>query len=191
METKQVRGVKVLLPSQDEAVATSWPHAETLGREKLSNTRFESVDLSSHRWTDVSVSRCRFVGCRMMGFTVTGGTFADVLFERCRIDYAVFSRVKATGSVAFVDCTFTDAEFSGGDLSGTVFAGCDLRGAAFEAVKLVGADLRGSEVSGLSGVGSLKGAEMTEGQLTDLFMSLAAELELKLTRLEPDGLEGG
>lgn len=183
MESKQVRGTRVLLPSDDNAAVTIWPYPSTIEEEKVTNAEFRNVDLSSHRWNGVTVSRARFVDCRMMGIRISDVSFSDVLFEGCQLDYADFSRVRAKGSVTFVNCKLKESAFEDSDLSGIVFADCLLQDAEFSSAKMAGTDLRGSDLSGVKGLLSLKGVEVTSEQLTTLFESLTRELDLKVSEL--------
>ncbi|WP_243742459.1 pentapeptide repeat-containing protein [Actinorugispora endophytica] len=162
---------------------TVWPFADLLEREKVGNTGFRDVDLSSHRWTGVTLNRCRFVGARLTGLAVSGASLSDVLFEDCTFDYAVLDGVRVTGDVAFVNCSFRESVFSGSDLGGAVFDGCAL-GAEFDTSRMRDADLRGSDLSGLSGLASLKGATVAEAQLRQLLDVMVGELRLTVAEAD-------
>lgn len=181
METKAVRGTKVLLPSEDETPVTSWSYGTPLEGEDITNTEFRGVDLSSHRWEKVTLSRVAFYDSRMMGFTSEEATLNDVLFEGCQFDYAALARIRIKGSVIFVDCRFREAVFIGGDWGPVVFEGCSLAGVELDSVKMKGTDIRGCEVPGITGVSSLKGAQVSPGQLPELFDSFAKDLELNVS----------
>ncbi|WP_246335026.1 radical SAM protein [Spinactinospora alkalitolerans] len=171
-------------PSEDEDAVTAWPFGSPLEREKVSNTEFRGVDLSSHRWKDITVTRCRFSNARFMGLALAGASLSDVLFENCQFDFAVLDRLKVAGDVAFIGCSFKEAAFSNSDLSRAVFDDCTLSGAEFDSTRMQDADLRASNLSGISGLSSLKGVQVTEAQLADLFQALASELELKVTDID-------
>jgi uncharacterized protein YjbI with pentapeptide repeats len=181
MQTKEVRGAKILLPSEDEPPVSFWPFGTPLEDEKINNTEFRGVDLSTHRWEKVILSRVVFTGSRMMGHTVEDLTLSDVLFEGCQFDYAVFNKLRVKESVAFINCRFREAVFSGGDIGGAVFDDCAFQGTEFDSVRMKNTDIRGSEISGISGIVSLKGAKVSEAQLPNLFDSFAEELELKVS----------
>lgn len=183
METKEVRGAKVLLPSGDETPVSSWPFGTPLEGEKITNAEFRGVDLSSHRWEKAELSRVVFADSRMMGLTTEDVTLSDVLFQGCQFDYATLSRLRVKGSVAFVNCRFREAIFTGGDLGSTVFDDCSLSGVEFDSVKMTGTDIRECEVSGISGVSSLKGAYVAPNQLPELFDAFAKDLGLKVSEV--------
>jgi uncharacterized protein YjbI with pentapeptide repeats len=59
-----------------------------------------------------------------------------------------------------------------------VWDGCKLSATQFDACDLRGADLRGQELSTVVGVGSLRGAVISEGQVPGLTEAFLAELDL-------------
>ena len=109
-------------------------------------------------------------------------SMSDVLFEGCQFDYATWEQVKVTGDVAFVGCSFKEAEIIGSDLRGAVFDDCAFA-ADIKSTKMSGADLRGSDLSGLSGLASLYGAQVTELQLRQLSEVMIRDLDLTITEL--------
>ncbi|PSK96874.1 uncharacterized protein YjbI with pentapeptide repeats [Murinocardiopsis flavida] len=177
MDTHEVRGVKVLLPSDDEPPVSSWPFPAPLEQERVTNTDFHNVDLSSHRLTDVTLNRCRFVGSRLMGVVLTRVTMADVLFQGCQFDYAMWENVRLTGDVAFIDCSFRETAIATSDLKNAVFDNCTLA-AEITSTTMTGTDIRGSDLSGLSGLTSLSGANVAESQLRSLIEVMVRDLNL-------------
>ena len=182
MQTAEIRGAKVLLPSDDEPAVRVWPYPDPLEEEKVANTHFASLDLTSHRLVDVNLNRCRFTGSRLMGVSLARVSMSDVLFEGCQFDYATWEQVKVTGDVAFVGCSFKEAEIIGSDLRGAVFDDCAFA-ADIKSTKMSGADLRGSDLSGLSGLASFHGAQVTELQLRQLSEVMIRDLDLTITAL--------
>lgn len=126
METVEVRGARVLLPSDEGDPATSWPYPSPLVGETVSNMEFRSVDMASKGLADVTISRCRFTESQLIGVAMRAVTLKDVIFEGCQFGYAMWERVRAAADVAFVDCSFRDAAFRNCDLRGAVFADCVL-----------------------------------------------------------------
>lgn len=183
MEIKAVRGTKVLLPSEDETPVTSWSYGTPLKGEEITNMEFRGVDLSSHRWEKVTLSRVAFYDSRVMGISLEESTLNDVLFEGCQFDYATLTRVRFKGSVAFVNCRFREAVLIGGDWGPVVFEDCSLVGVELDSVKMKGTDIRGCEVSGITGVFFLRGAQVSPGQLPELFDSFAKDLELTVSEV--------
>lgn len=183
MQTTNVREATILLPSADDEPTTIWEYPDSLNEEKITNTAFRGLDLSSHRWKDVTLSRVWFKNCRMMGLNLTSAEFKDVLIEGCQLDYSMFARLRTTGSVAFVDCKLTESVFRGSDLSGVVFSECTFDQVELHSTKMTGTDLRGNDISGLKGVWSLQEAEVSGAQLTTLMDSLVDDLNLKVSDL--------
>jgi uncharacterized protein YjbI with pentapeptide repeats len=69
-------------------------------------------------------------------------------------------------------------EFTGCDLAGCLFDDCDLRLASFGPGHYRGGDLRGNDLSALTGAASLKRAISDRAQTMQLGEELAAELEM-------------
>lgn len=182
METARIRGANVLLPSDDEAPVTSWPHPNPLEEERVANTDFRSVDLSSHRLVDVTIDRCRFRTSRLMGVSLVRVSLRDVVFEGCQFDYATWIQVRALSDVAFVGCFFKEAAFEGCDLREAVFDDCAF-GVALQGSSLTGADLRESDLAGLSGLASLRGAKVTAMQLRQLSEVMVSDLGLTVVEV--------
>ncbi|WP_433700795.1 pentapeptide repeat-containing protein [Nocardiopsis sp. CA-288880] len=182
METARVRGAKVLLPSDDEAPVASWTYPNPLEEERVANTDFRSVDLSSHRLVDVTVDRCRFRASRLMGVSLVRVSLRDVVFEGCQFDYATWTRVRVVSDVAFVGCSFKETVFEGCDLRDAVFDDCAF-GVDLQGTSLVGADLRGCDLSGLSGLASLRGAEVSAMQLRQLSEVMVRDLDLTVSEV--------
>lgn len=101
-----------------------------------------------------------------------------VVFTDCKMDYATFNRVRASGPVMFVRCSLREAEFSGSDISGSLLDECDLTLATFENGQYAACDLRGNDLSALRGVRHLRRIVVNSAQLGQLAVSLAAELEI-------------
>jgi len=93
---------------------------------------------------------------------------------------AARARITATRmeSVEFTGCSLREAELTGCDLAGCLFDNCDLRLASFGPGHYGGCDLRGNDLSALTGAASLKRAIIDRAQTMQLGEALAAELEL-------------
>ncbi len=182
MQTAEIRGAKVLLPSDDELAVRAWPYPNPLEEEKVANTHFTSLDLASYRLVDTTLNRCRFTGSRLMGTSLTRVTMTDVLFEGCQFDYTTWQQVKATSDVAFVDCSFKEAEIIGSDLRDVVFDDCAFA-TDIKNTKMSGTDLRGSDLLNLSGLASLHGVKVTDIQLRQLSEVMIRDLDLTIAEI--------
>src|SRR4051812_8287690 len=88
----------------------AWTRA-TLNKVTITRSRMTNADLSSTRVIDNKWDRCELRGCTLIGANLGGGTFKNVIFDNCRLDYAVLDRIRATGPVAFVGCVLTETTF--------------------------------------------------------------------------------
>ncbi|AZK95635.1 MULTISPECIES: pentapeptide repeat-containing protein [Streptomyces] len=146
----------------------------------LHGVEINSSDLGSARWSRSKLTRVRFHDCKVMGAALDGMVLDDVLFEKCRFDYAGFENVRADGPVAFVGCAFTEAVFTDCDLSGAVFSDCGLRLTEFGGGRYRDTDLRGNELSQIRGVANLAKVRIESGQQTDLAQALVHELGITI-----------
>ena len=109
---------------------------------------------------DADVESLLIEDCRL-GFTnLAGTTVRDLLIRATRIDELDLSGIDAQ-RVRFEDCQVGTLRLHGGSLSDV--------------------DLRGLEMRTVSGVGSLAGATVSSGQLSELAPLLAQHLGLRVT----------
>ena len=122
----------------------------------------ELVDSRIGAWElyDADVESLLMEDCRL-GFTnLAGTTVRDLLIRATRIDELDLSGIDAQ-RVRFEDCRVGTLRLHGGSLSDV--------------------DLRGLEMRTVSGVGSLAGATVSSGQLSELAPLLAQHLGLQVT----------
>jgi uncharacterized protein YjbI with pentapeptide repeats len=160
-------------------------------RATIIETRMDSVeitgcDLSSLRWTGGKLSRVRFDACRLLGARLEGMTLEHVVFAGCKLDYATLDEIKATGPVVFAGCSLREAALTGCSLAGSLFDDCDLRLTDFGAGYYRGCDLRGNDLSAVTGAAHLKHVTIDQAQTMQLGAALAAELEMTIGN-DPEG----
>ena len=122
----------------------------------------ELVDSRIGAWElyDADVESLLMEDCRL-GFTnLAGTTVRDLLIRATRIDELDLSGIDAQ-RVRFEDCQVGTLRLHGGSLSDV--------------------DLRGLEMRTVNGVGSLAGATVSSGQLSELAPLLAQHLGLRVT----------
>ena len=163
------------------------------GRVSLIGVRVDSVeftgcDLSSLRWAAGKISRVRFEACKLLGARFEGVTLEHVVFIGCKLDYATLDQIRATGPVLFADCSLREVEFTGCDLAGSLFDDCDLRLTDFGRGSYRGCDLRGNDLSALSGTRHLKRIVIDRAQTMQLAEALAMELDVTFGDDMPDPL---
>ena len=107
--------------------------------------------------------------------TITSTRISDIHAD-CKLDYATFERVRAGGPVLFAGCSLREAVFTGCNLTGCLFDECDLPAAEFGPGTYRRCDLRGNDLSAISGAPHLKQAVLDRAQLLQLAVALSAEL---------------
>lgn len=150
-------------------------------------TPFEVVDvtvdhsvLSNSRWERATARRLEITESQLVGWQAQFSLAQDVYIADCRADFAGLSIGSAKGPVVFERCRFMNATFLG-DFSKAVFIDCTFPGADFSRVaNAKGCDLRRSEMTGITGLMSLKGALITADQAVDIAGELATAAGFKL-----------
>lgn len=150
----------------------------TISTARMDCVEFTGCNLSSLRWTGGKLSRVRFDTCKFLGARFDGVTMEHVVFTGCKLDYATLDQIRVTGPVLFADCSLREAELTGCDLAGSLFDGCDLRLTGFGPGHYRRCDLRGNDLSALTGASHLKHVIIDHAQAMQLGEALAAELEV-------------
>jgi len=145
---------------------------------RMDSVEFTGCDLSSINWEGGKLSRVRFETCKLLGAQFQGMTLEHVVFVGCKLDYATFEEIRAAGPVLFVRCSLPEAEFTGCDLSDSLFDDCNMRLTSFGSGTYRGCDLRGNDLSELSSTSNLKNVIIDRSQTMQLAKALAAELNL-------------
>jgi uncharacterized protein YjbI with pentapeptide repeats len=142
------------------------------------SVEFSGCELGSLRWAGGKISRTRFDACKLLGARFEGVSMDHVVFTGCKLDYAMLDRVRAVGPVIFDHCSLRETEFSGCVLAGALFDECDLTLAAFGRGNYRGCDLRGNDLSAVTGAHYLKRVIIDRFQLMQLAGALAAEMDV-------------
>ena len=140
---------------------------------RLIDAAFDGCDLSGARFDEAALTRCEFRDCRLSGVQFNAARANDVRFVGCRLDGASFRMVHGE-RVWFEDCILTEAEFCAAELTRVRFERCDLTAADFSQARIPDADLRGSIVEGLRGVGGLQRPIIDAAQVVPFAYSLMA-----------------
>jgi uncharacterized protein YjbI with pentapeptide repeats len=139
----------------------------------------KNCDVSAANFSNGGWNRAEFSNCRMTGVDFSRGSLHDVVFKDCLLVMANF-RFADLRRVEFINCTMTEADFLGARLVDVSFETCQLEQAVFETATCTRVDLRTSELSGLAGWRSLKGAKIDSVQLTSVAPYLAGELGINV-----------
>ncbi|MGW4384142.1 pentapeptide repeat-containing protein [Kitasatospora sp. NPDC004531] len=159
-------------------------------RTTMTGVRLSSVEITASTiaflaWSGSRATQTHWAGSRLMGATITDVTLNDVLFEGCRLDYAVFENVRAAGTVVLDRCVLTEATFTGCDLNGVVLRDCVLDRTAFGRGQYRGTDLRGNDLSTIRGTANLTGGIMLDPSQPDqLTRALLTELGVTVRPLD-------
>lgn len=100
-------------------------------------------------------------------------------FKGCRINYLNLRGAKLE-DVAFTDCIVDELDLLQADAKRVAFPGTRIGSLALHNSKVADLDLRGAEVSSVSGWVSLAGATLSEEQLMFLAPQIAAELRINV-----------
>jgi uncharacterized protein YjbI with pentapeptide repeats len=114
----------------------------------------------------------------LLGARFDNVTFEHVVFTDCKMDYVALTRIRASGPVMFIRCSLREAAFDSCDFSRSLFDECDLAVTAFGQGRYTGCDLRGNDLSAVSGVQHLQRIVIDRFQLMQLAEALAAELNV-------------
>jgi uncharacterized protein YjbI with pentapeptide repeats len=140
----------------------------------LADLQAVSLDLSESVWRD-----CLMTGGRVGVLTAPAAKWARVRVRGAKLDFVNFRGAQLL-DVVFEGCVIADIDFADAQLTRVEFLDCvvddlNLGGAALSRVDLSGATLRM-----LRGLGSLRGAVVSQDQLLDLAPLLAAHLGLEV-----------
>jgi uncharacterized protein YjbI with pentapeptide repeats len=199
MDTRRLRDSAVLLPGDDpddldpvttvprmgtavtDALITSdaWIRAD-LSDVGLARCWLVNADLSGLRWTAGTLDRCAFRGCTLIGANLDDLILKNVVFENCRLDYTTMSNLRAGGPLFFLGCSLAETEFHRSKLATAVFDGCKFAATSLDKCDLRGADLRGNDLSTITGVSSLRGARLAHDQTAGLIEAVVRDLQIDL-----------
>jgi uncharacterized protein YjbI with pentapeptide repeats len=129
------------------SVTLSDPKAQRL---RMRDARIERSDLANIDMTGGAVERVELIATRLTGATCSETQYRSVLFQGCKLDFALF-RMAHLAQCVFERCNLGDADFYGADLAGAIFRGCDLSRVDISHATLTGADLRDCRLDGMRG----------------------------------------
>ena len=108
---------------------------------------------------DSGVTAVRISGCKLGFVNLRGAKLTDVVFEDCRID---------------------ELDLGGARVSRVAFPGCSIGTLALQRAELSDTDLRGADLSEITGVEGLRGATIDSAQLSLLAPLLARTAGLRV-----------
>lgn len=163
---------------------SDWADADLAGRHlsglHCRDVRFDRCDLSGAVLDAATLTRVLFTDCRLTGVVLNGATLQDVHVRGGRADMAYLRMAKAN-FLLVEDSPLREVDCYQATLAHTAFLGCDLRGANFQDCRLTDVDLHGSNLDGLRGALSLRGASIGIDQILPLAPSLLADAGISVT----------
>lgn len=144
------------------------------------DVRFERCDLSGAMLDSASLTRVEFIGCRMTGVVLSGATLQDVRIHESRADLANLRMARAS-FLLIENTSLREAEFYRASVERGALLGCELARADFRDASLTDVDLHGSDLEGISGADSLRGASIGPDQLYPLASVLLAAAGITVT----------
>ncbi len=171
-----------------------------IAASRLRGVRLTGAVLEGGRWADVELEDCELSGttlegtvlarvvfrrCRMSGMIAIGVKAKDVMFTDCRIDGVNF-RGSTFERCAFDACDLSRADFYGARLAPATVRRCSLIEADFSKAQCEGLDVRGSDLTGVTGASSLRGCTMTTDQMIPLGLALVADLGVRVEDMLDD-----
>ncbi|WP_409493022.1 pentapeptide repeat-containing protein [Amycolatopsis sp. cmx-11-12] len=150
-----------------------------LDRLTLSDVVLEGVDLSNAAIRELAVRRVEILRCRAIGLGVSIASASDLYVENAQFDYASVGVERVKNAVVFSGCSFRETVFSG-DLANLTFVDCQFTDTEFAVTGAAGCDLRGSRLSGVRGLLTLRGAKITSEQAVSLAGIIATESGLSV-----------
>jgi uncharacterized protein YjbI with pentapeptide repeats len=136
-------------------------------------------DLANLKSDHLFARRVEFRGCRLTGAALSEPRLSDILFNDCRMDLASFRFGKLT-RVRFEGCRLSEVDFQGVAASACTFINCDLTRAQLSQGSFKGSAFRDCQLSGVRGIGALKGAAIAANDLLELADSFAATLGISV-----------
>jgi uncharacterized protein YjbI with pentapeptide repeats len=141
--------------------------------DELVDVALDGVDASGRALDAITVTRCRFVGVRLAGASLTRARFGDAELVRCDLAGADLSEARLE-RVRFVDCRATGAElpqsvWKSVEVRDTALDDVNLRHARLESVafaccRLATADLGGATLRDVR----LRGSDLTAADVKDV-----------------------
>jgi uncharacterized protein YjbI with pentapeptide repeats len=169
----RIRGTSAELPVFDFDLQPVTSLSDSVSGFEFGAASVRALDIGH-----VGLQDGRIRAVRAERFSVTAVDVRSVEFTGCKLDYATLDQVRAVGPVIFDHCSLQEAEFTGCVLAGALFDGCDLAQAGFGPGRYRGCDLRGNDLSAVTGAHYLKRVIVDRAQLLQLAEALAVELDV-------------
>jgi uncharacterized protein YjbI with pentapeptide repeats len=133
-----------------------------------------SVELGDSVWRD-----SLFSGGRLGALKASGASWTGVRIRGGKLDFVDLGRSRLS-DVIFEGCAIGELDLTGAQMRSVRFDGCTVEVLNVDGARLSDVDLSGATLRTVGGLGSLRGATISPGQLVDLAPLLAAHLGLRI-----------
>ncbi len=155
-----------------------WSRAK-LKKLDVMDASFNACQLVAADCVGASMHRITIEDSRLTGIKLYESELRDAVISDSKCDLATFRFTKFV-RVCFKECDLREADFQGATFEHVSFERCQLADVEFSGISAKGLDLRSSDIVGIRGIASLKGAVIDSLQLALLAPHLAAEVGLKV-----------
>lgn len=146
-----------------------------LDRPEFLDVRLEDCDLSGIVATGYVARRVHLHRTRIRGVTLAKGQYDDGFFEGCTTDELSF-RFSRLRRVIFRDCDLSGIDFYSTTFDHVTIDSCGLQRGHFDAAVANCLAITNCDLTGVSGVSGLKGAQLDGSDLPAMSIALATEL---------------
>lgn len=148
-----------------------------LNHARILETTFKGSHATTLELLGATLRDVTFADCRIGALASAGSKWTQVNIRGGKLDY-VNLRDAQLESVKFEDCSIGELDLSGAIVTRLVIIGCRVGQLTLTHAQLKDTDLRGAELSSVTGLTELAGATITNVQLHDLAPALAAHLHI-------------
>jgi uncharacterized protein YjbI with pentapeptide repeats len=159
----------------DEADLSSIRLRDTL----MARVRFPALKAGRGDWRDV-----RIEGARIGSAEMYENNWASVHFVDCKLTYLNL-RGATLRDVAFTRCTIEELDLADASAQSMAFAGTSVQTLDLQRAELAEVDLRGAELSRITGLSGLRGTTVSSGQLYQLAPLLALDFGMIIDDATP------
>ncbi|MGI4894411.1 MAG: pentapeptide repeat-containing protein [Janthinobacterium lividum] len=146
---------------------------------RLVDCRLSAVAAADAPWRGGAWQEVELAECRFGALTLSAATWTRVAVSGGRIDYANLRDADLT-DVTFTRCDLRDFDVMGATLTRVRFEDCRMGHLDVTGARMTSVDLSTSELAGISGVGGLRGAIVSDGQLAQLGAAFAEHLGIRV-----------
>ena len=154
-----------------------------LSHARLVDSVFVDCDLSGMALEVSTLIRVEFRNCRLSGLVLNGSTLRDVFITDSKAD-GMSMRGASCECTTIERSALRGVDLSASRLVMTRLFDCDLEDSDFSRASFDDVKLHGSSLSGLRGIGDIRGVSIGDEQLGDFALGLLAAHQITVTERE-------